>query len=160
MIRISYLRLCFLFILALILSIISFPMCMALIRPLFILLLVIYVQVTLPTAFQVSGLLFLGLTLDVLCASILGEHVLALTLTAWCLSGRAQRFKFFSISQQMAWVFLLSMVYQFILFGLSMMLRYPMSLEAMILPVCMTTLSWPWIKWSVDRVLLKSSRAS
>ena len=146
-----YVRVLIAVFLALILMVVSLPEQLALVRPLWVLLLVLYVQVTLPSVFQVTGLLLLGLTLDALCTSVMGQHVLALILSSWCVSGRARRFKFFSMTQQMAWVLFLSVIYQLTLLLSNLVLGYPVGPWLMVLPVCMTTLIWPWVKFLADR---------
>lgn len=153
-----YMRLLIAVLLALIFTIIRLPEQLALIRPLWALLLMLYIQVNLPAAFHVSVLCLIGLTLDALCPSVMGQHALALILAAWCISGRARRFKFFSMTQQMGWVLLLSTVYQSTLFLINLILGYPIGPITMLLPICMTTLMWPWARLMLDKRLLVSLR--
>ena len=152
--RPSYLRLWLIVLFIFLLTIIVLPYPFSNLRPLWVFLFVLYVQVTLPRVFYVMGVVFFGLMLDVLSLSALGQHLLALTLVSWCIAGRARRFKFFSMSQQMVWVFLLSFMYQWTLFVSNIVLGYSMSTWSMLLPVCMTTLVWPWFKLCVEYFLL------
>jgi len=140
---------------ALMLTVIWLPQPFALARPLWALLLIIYLQVSLPARFSVSAMVVLGLTMDVLCPNVMGVHALALTIPSFYLAGRARRFHFFTVLQQMLWVGALSLVYQLILALLAYSLGYAPSILAICLPVISTLLLWPWLSYFLDHLFLR-----
>lgn len=99
-----------------VLSILPLPELLSDMRPAWVLLSILFLQTYLPRYFSVWLILFLGLCLDALLATSMGEHAFALLITSWLLVGRASRFKFFSTMQQMLLIALASGCYQLILF--------------------------------------------
>lgn len=99
-----------------ILTILPLPTQMGGIRPAWVLLCLLYLQMYVPKYFHVLIVLFLGLCLDALLSTPMGEHAFALLVTTWLMVGKAHRFMFFSIMQQMLIVGLASGCYQLILF--------------------------------------------
>lgn len=95
MIRNLRVRLCLGFIVALLLSILPMPELISAFRPPWILLLVLYIEYFLPGNFRLTTLLFVGLLLDVLLATVIGEHSFALLLVTWIASSKSRRFQFF-----------------------------------------------------------------
>lgn len=77
-------------------TILPLPELMAAYRPPWVLLFVLYIQFFLPHYFRVTWLFLLGMSLDVLLASVMGEHTFALLLTSWLASTKARRFHFFT----------------------------------------------------------------
>lgn len=140
--KFSSIRLLSLMVLAFIFTIISLPEQLSIFRPLWVLLLMLYLQFMLPNVFHLSMVILFGLTLDALGASPMGQHAFALALVAWCASGRARRFKFFSMPQQIVWVFVLCLIYQLTLCLINYILGYPFSLWNLIIPISMSTLIW------------------
>ena len=133
-------------IIALLLTVVWLPEPFTSARPLWLLMLVCYVQVFLPEHFNVLGVVVLGLILDVLCPNVLGVHVLALILPSYCLLERARRFSFFSVAQQTIWITALSLLYQFILSAVAWSMGYNTSISAILLPVITTSLFWIWFR--------------
>src|SRR4029079_7441140 len=88
------------FIVALILSILPMPSLISAFRPPWVLLLVLYIEYFLPGNFKLTSLLFVGLLMDVLLSTVIGEHSFALLLVTWIASSRSRRFQFFSMMQQ------------------------------------------------------------
>ena len=72
-VRLSYFKLIVVLILMFMLSIIPLPSMLSLIRPLWVMLFMLFIQVTIPSRFRVGGLLLVGLTLDTLCFSVMGK---------------------------------------------------------------------------------------
>src|SRR5438552_12980666 len=87
------------FVFALLLTILPMPGIFQGIRPIWVLLLLFYLQFYLPDFFNLLLLFVLGLLLDIILATVIGEHILALTLVTWISSGKARRFYFFSTGQ-------------------------------------------------------------
>lgn len=144
--KFSFARLSLLMGLAFLLTILPIWQPLVVLKPFFVLLLLLYIQFMLNDVFNISWIIFCGLMLDVLCSTCLGQHVLALCLVAWCASSRAKRFKFFSISQQLIWISVLGGIYQCVLVGVSYCLGYKISLLAFCIPILTTMLCWLPVK--------------
>ena len=99
-----------------VLTILPLPPSISSIRPAWVLICLLYVQTYLPKYFHVLLVLFLGLCLDALLSTPMGEHAFALLVTTWLMVGKTHRFAFFSIAQQMLGVGLACGCYQTILF--------------------------------------------
>lgn len=99
-----------------VLTILPLPPQMNAIRPAWVLLCVLYLQTYVPAYFHVLLVLFLGLCLDALLSTPMGEHAFALVVITWFMVGRTHRFMFFSIMQQMLVIGLACGCYQLILF--------------------------------------------
>jgi rod shape-determining protein MreD len=141
---------------ALLLSIISLSAPWSFFRPLWVLAFVLYVQVTLPNRrFRVGLIFLLGLSLDALGAGLMGQQAFALLLTTWVVSKRAQRFRLFSISQQMVGIGIFCFLYELAFAVTEWFMGYSVSLWAILPPVVMTVLMWPWLLYAGDRVFFK-----
>ncbi len=153
---VSKLRLSFMAGVILFLSILPLGIMLSTFRPFWLLLFVIYMQCTLPKQCGVPLILCLGLLLDTLSAGILGQQAFALLLVAFIVSKRAQRFRLFSMSQQLFGIAAFSLVYQLTLLLIQLLLAYPISLGGSVLPVLMSVLCWPWLQYLADRTLFGS----
>ena len=153
------LRLIFALLVAFVLTILPLPVMMMGFRPPWILILVLYVQFFLPNYFNITLLLFLGLCLDVLLSTVIGEHAFALILTTWFASGKARRFNFFSMVQQMMVVALCCLVYQLIIFLIDAFLGYNTGLWMVIGTALLSMFFWPWVEWVLTNGLLLIRRA-
>lgn len=99
-----------------ILTVLPLPAQISGIRPAWVLLCLLYLQMYLPKYFHVWVVLCLGLGLDALLSTPMGEHAFALLVTTWLMVGKTHRFMFFSIMQQMLIIGLACGCYQLILF--------------------------------------------
>ncbi len=88
------------FLVALALSILPMPELISIFRPPWVLLLVLYIEYYLPGKFKLTALLIVGLLLDVLLSTVIGEHSFALLLVTWIASTKSRRVQFFSLIQQ------------------------------------------------------------
>lgn len=134
------------FIAALALSILPMPELISAFRPPWILLLVLYIEYFIPGKFHITTLLLVGLVLDVLLSTVIGEHSFALLLITWIGSTWSRRFQFFSMMQQIALIGTLCFFYQatISLVDAALGLNYNL-----IIPVASAVLSmfiWPWIR--------------
>ena len=146
-------RFLFAVLLALALTIIPLPEVLAVFRPPWVLMFVLYVQFFLPRYFRVTWVFLLGLSLDVLLVSVIGEHAFALLLTSCLAASKMRRFHFFSIAQQMILIALFCMVYQFIIVLIDVSLGYSNSALFAVGTVLVTMIFWPWIKLLADNTL-------
>ena len=141
---------------ALMFTVVWLPEPLALAKPCWVLLLVLYLQIFAPAQFSVLSVMLLGLLLDVLCPNVMGVHSLALLSACCCLSGRSRRFQFFPMPQQMMWIGALSLLYQFILAALAFSMGHALPILAILLPVITTTLFWPWLTYACDQWVLRA----
>jgi rod shape-determining protein MreD len=145
-------------ILFLVLTIIPLPSYISLLRPTWILLLVLYVECCLPAYFRVVWVLLLGLCLDVLCSTVMGEHAFALILTTWVATSRSSGFKFYSIVQQMVVILLFCLLYQFIIYLVDAFLGLTGNILYVVLSSFSSVLIWPWLRFLFSSPLMIENR--
>jgi len=139
-------RLFFLLLLACVLTILPLPHIIAGFKPPWVLLFILYVQFYLPQYFNISILLFVGVCLDVLLSTALGEHAFALILTTWLAASKVRRFNFFSILQQMMLVGLFCFVYQWTVFLMDAYMGHSNGLLMVVGAAFLGLLFWPFIR--------------
>lgn len=147
------LRLLLITILSLVLCILPAPDSLTGFRPPWIFLLVFYIQCFLPRFFNLTGILLLGLCQDVLLSTILGEHAFALLLITWITNTKSRRFRFFSISQQLALVGVYCFVYQSIILSIDALLGFSYHFFTPIKGALVGVLLWPWVRLALDEAL-------
>ena len=133
------------FLLALILTILPLPYGLSGFRPPWVLLLILYVQFFLPNYASLTATVALGLCLDVLLSTILGEHIFALVLTTWLASTRARRFHIFALPQQMILITLLCFVYQLVLYAVDFYQEFNSTLLMVLGTTLLSLMIWPWL---------------
>lgn len=148
------LRLTLGFLIALILSILPMPELIADFRPPWVLLLVLYIEYYLPGNFNQTTLLFVGLLLDVLLATIIGEHSFALLLTTWIASSKSRRFQFFTIMQQIFLVGFFCFLYQTIIVLITALLGFNYSMFMPVSSALIGMFIWPWLRLLGEETLL------
>lgn len=147
------LRLIVAFLAALILTIMPLPEFLLAFRPPWILLLMLYLQFYLPEHFKIVLLFAMGLVLDTLLSTVIGEHVFALTLVCWLASSKARRFYFFSISQQMALISVFCMLYQFTVLLIDAFLGHRVGFWSVPGVGLLSILLWPWMRLLAEEIL-------
>lgn len=114
-------------------------------RPAWILMVLIYWAMMDPERVNVGVAWMVGIFLDVLEGTLLGEHALALTVVIYIVVRMCSRLRMFPLIQQGLSIFLLVLLYQFILFCIqgflgalpNSWLYWSSSLTSMLL--------WPWV---------------
>jgi len=139
--------------LVLALSILPLPELLIGLRPPWALVFLLYLQFFLPDQFNLVLLLILGLTLDVLLSTILGEHAFALSLVSWVASTKARRFRHFTMGQQMALIGFFCLLYQTIILMIDASLGYYYSFIMPLGSTLLTILLWPWVRLLADDTL-------
>ncbi|KTD58814.1 Rod shape-determining protein MreD [Legionella sainthelensi] len=134
------------FIVALLLSILPMPELISAFRPPWILLLVLYIEYFLPGNFKLTTLLFVGLLLDVLLATVIGEHSFALLFVTWIASSKSRRFQFFSMMQQIFLIGFFCLLYQSIISLIAVLLGFNYSILAPFASTLVSMFLWPWIR--------------
>ncbi len=150
------LRLFFALFFVFVLIIIPIPDVLMDFRPPWLLLLVLYIQLFLPDYFNVPVLFFIGLCLDVLLSTVIGEHAFALLLTTWFAAGKARRFSFFSLIQQMMLIAVFCLIYQLIIFFIEAFLGYHNGLLGVFGSAAIGMMLWPWVRMLAESRLLKA----
>ena len=137
---------------ALALAIIPLPSALDALRPDFLVLVVFYWSIESPRAGGLALAFFAGLALDVINGVVLGQHALALTLTAAWATHLRLRLRVFSILSQTLTVFALLTAYQFILFWVDGATGNPVtSFGRWLAPVIGGTI-WPLLAGTLSRV--------
>lgn len=128
-------------------------------RPPFALMLLLYVQCFLPTYFSLMFLSVLGLCMDALLSTVLGEHVFALVLTTWIFNGKARRFRFFSMGQQILLLGVFCFIYQTALLLVNAFSGFHYSWIMVLASTATGMFFWPWVKVLADDTLLLAGRS-
>lgn len=139
-------RLLLWFIAALSLSILPMPDLLSAFRPPWVLLLVLYIEYFLPGNFHITSLLLIGLILDTLLSTVIGEHSFALLLVTWIASNKSRRFQFFSMMQQICLIGFFCLLYQTIITFTDAMLGYNYSMLSPLASALIGMFFWPWIR--------------
>jgi rod shape-determining protein MreD len=128
---------------ALILSVLPLPHWMAVGRPDFLVIVVLYWSIMSP---RVGGLLlaFLaGIALDAFKGVVLGQHALALTLCVAIAIKMHLRIRVFPILHQSLTVFMLLVIYQFVLYWIDGASGHPVTTAWRWLPAFTGAALWP-----------------
>lgn len=148
------LRLTGIFIAALVLSILPMPDVFNGFRPPWILLLLLYIEYYLPSKFNICIVLLIGLLLDVLLATVIGEHSFALLVTTWIASSKSRRFQFFSMLQQICLIGFFCFAYQFLISLIDGLLGFNYSIYMSLASAALGIFFWPWIRLLGDSSLV------
>lgn len=149
-----HLRLWMGFVGALVLSILPMPELLTAFRPPWMLLLVLYIEYYLPGKFNLAILLLMGLMLDVLLSTVIGEHSFALLLVTWIASGKSRRFQFFSMVQQICLIGFFCLMYQAVISLTDGLLGFNYNLLMPLGSALTGMFIWPWIRLLGDSSLL------
>lgn len=127
------------------LTILPLPVWAVWYRPEWLLLVIIYWCLTFPDRFNVGYAWTLGLLLDTLHGTLLGEHALAFALVAYITAKSHRRIRFFSLWQQALTVFGLVVIFQIIIFIIQGLIGQASQTWMFWLPSFTSMLLWPWI---------------
>lgn len=142
------------FIAALVLSILPLPELISAFRPAWVLLLILYIEYFLPGNFKLITLLIVGLVLDVLLSTVIGEHSFALLFVTWIASSKSRRFQFFSMMQQIFLIGFFCLLYQSVISFVDALLGFNYSMLAPFASAMLGMFFWPWIRLLGDDTLL------
>jgi rod shape-determining protein MreD len=104
------------FLVAITLTLLPMPEWTVWMRPAWVLLVQIYWTMMLPYRVNVGTAWCVGIVLDVLDGTLLGEHALALVIVTYFVSKMHSQLRMYTLLQQGLWVFLFVLVYQFTLY--------------------------------------------
>lgn len=142
------------FVAALVLSILPLPALVSSFRPPWILILVLYVEYFLPGNFKLTAIVVLGLILDVLLSTVIGEHSFALLLVTWLASSKSRRFQFFSMMQQIIIIGFFCLTYQAIICLIDGLLGFNYNLFTPVASAMASMFFWPWMRLLGEDTLL------
>lgn len=128
----------------LLLSIVPMPPQIQHLRPAWVLLGILYVQAYMPACFSIALMVLLGLALDALLVTPMGEHAFALITVVWSMLSLMQRFVFFSTFQQMLIIGVACLGYQGILSLADASFGYADTWISLLGVPCTTLLVWPF----------------
>jgi|TARA_R110000787_G_scaffold45300_1_gene110342 rod shape-determining protein MreD len=133
------------FLVALMASIMPLPLSVDAFRPDWVLVVLLYWCLALPSHVNVISAGIMGFILDVLLGSTLGVHAAAMALSVYIVAGNFQKIRNFSIWQQALIVGVLSALYHLIVFWLQRFLTDAVFLPSYLYPVLTTIILWPWV---------------
>ncbi len=133
------------FLLAMMLAVLPLPDWLALGRPQWVGLVLIYWCMALPQRVGVGIGFIVGLAQDALLGSLLGQHALAFTVLAYLTTKLHQRIRVFPVWQQALSVLVLLLLVQLILFWSNGMIGRSPADWTYWLPALVGTLLWPWV---------------
>lgn len=131
------------FIVAFILSMVPLPQMLQAIRPEFVLIVLIYWCIALPSRIGVGIGWLAGLVFDVSSDALLGQHALTFALIAYLAITLHQRIRIFPIWQQGLTIFVLLMLQGTIILWIKGMLGDAPAISVFMLPAISTGLFWP-----------------
>ncbi|MFK5914542.1 MAG: rod shape-determining protein MreD [Woeseiaceae bacterium] len=131
------------FILAFILSMLPLPQILQTVRPEFILIVLIYWCIAIPSRIGVGIGWFVGLLYDVSSDALLGQHALTYALIAYLAIKLHLRIRVFPLWQQALTVFVFIMVQGTINLWVRGMLGYSIPLYELSLPAISSAIFWP-----------------
>lgn len=132
-------------IIAFILTLLPMPGWTVWLRPEWILLVVIFWTMFFPERFNVGMAWIVGIFLDALAGTLLGEHAIALTIVAYLVVRMHSRLRMYPLLQQGFNVLMLALLYQFILFCIQGFLGELPNSWLYWSSSFISMLLWPWI---------------
>jgi len=133
---------------ALMASITPLPLSIDAFRPDWVLVVLLYWCLALPTKVNVITAWLMGFLLDVLLGSVLGVHAAAMALTVYIVAGNFQKIRNFSVWQQALIAGVLSALYHLLVFWFQRFLSDAVFLPSYLYPVLTTIVLWPWAYFS------------
>ena len=125
-------------------SIMPLPLSVDAFRPDWVLVVLLYWCLALPSRVNVISAWVMGFILDVLLGSTLGVHAGAMAISVYIVAGNFQKIRNFSVWQQALIVGVLSALYHLIVFWLQRFLTDAVFLPSYLYPVLTTIILWPW----------------
>jgi len=118
-------------------------------RPAWVLLVLIYWSIMAPHRVNIGVAWVMGIILDVLCGTLLGEHAFALVIVTFFVVRMHNQLRVYPALHQSMWVLVFVVIYQFILFCIQgflgdapkTLLYWSSSFTSMII--------WPWISMMI-----------
>ena len=133
------------FLIAIVLTIIPLPESLAYARPEWLFMVFVYWCLALPQRIGVGTGWFLGLLLDVVQGTLLGQHALAFAIIGFITLKVHQRVRIFPLHQQALTIFMLATLQIILINWIKGIIGNETDLWLMLLPALSTAACWPWI---------------
>jgi rod shape-determining protein MreD len=130
---------------SLMLSILPLPAWMAMAKPLWVPMVVLYWIIALPQAMGMMKAWAMGLLIDVTHGVILGQHAMAMATIAFFMLPQHQRIRNYPLLQQSLVVFIVLGIYQMLGLWLDSVSGRSNSITLFLLPAVTSALLWPWL---------------
>jgi rod shape-determining protein MreD len=130
---------------ALVLMLLPMPEWTVWLRPAWVLLMLIYWNITLPYQVGVAIAFIMGILMDLLTGTLLGEHALALTIVIYFVSRTYLRLRMYPLLQQGISIFLFVLFYQFIIYCIQGFIGELPATQLYWLSSITSMLLWPWL---------------
>jgi len=135
----------FTLLIALMATIMPMPLSVEAFRPDWVLIVLMYWCMALPTRVNVITAWVMGFLLDVLLGSVLGVHAAAMAITVFLMANSFQKIRNFSLWQQSLIIGVLATLYHLIVFWLQRTLIDVTFLMSYLYPVITSIVLWPWV---------------
>lgn len=133
------------FLIALFLTILPMPSWLHWFYPQWIVLVLIYWTLAFPDFFGIFTAWLIGIFLDILYNTPLGEHALALVVVSYFLLKFYTRINFFPLWQKTIIVFLLLLTYQFLFLFFEYTMGKPVVIWMYLLSTLISAIFWPYL---------------
>jgi rod shape-determining protein MreD len=133
------------FLIALMLDVLPLPGWVIWLRPQWTLLVLIYWVMALPSAVGIISAFSVGILLDLLNNTLLGEHAFAMVIIAYVVIKLHKLIRVYPLLQQMLVVFVFVLLYQLIIFGIQGIIGQLPHTFLYWLTVFISTILWPWV---------------
>lgn len=133
------------FLLALILALLPMPDWTAWFKPAWVLMVLIYWSMTVPYRISVGSAFLIGIIVDLLSGTLLGEHALGFTIVIYFVSRIYIRLRMYPLIQQGFSILIFVLLYQFILYCIQGFVGDLPSSPLYWLSSFTSMLIWPWL---------------
>jgi rod shape-determining protein MreD len=130
---------------AMILTFLPMPGWTAWARPAWVLLVLIYWAMVTPSRVNVGIAWLVGLLMDILTGTMLGEHALALTVVVYLAYRARMRIKMYHLLQQSLSILIFIFIYQLIIFCIQGFVGEVPHSHLYWLSLLTSVLLWPWL---------------
>lgn len=130
---------------ALVLALLPMPDWTSWLRPAWVLMVLIYWAIALPSRVSVGIAWLMGLLIDLLNGTLLGEHALAFTVVVYFVTRIHIRLRLYPLLQQGLSVLFFVLLYQFIIYCIQGFIGQLPGSHLYWLSALTSTLLWPWL---------------
>ena len=131
------------------------PSALAWLRPQFAALIFIYWCLSFPHVIGVISAWFVGLAIDIVTHSTLGQHALALVIVAYVCLLSYQRIRTYLFWQQSMWVFIMIGIQQVFVNWVHSLGGHSATPSQFLLPALSSALLWPFIHTLLERLKIR-----
>jgi len=130
---------------SLMLEVVPLPNWIIWLRPQWALLVIIYWMLAFPSVVGFVYAFCIGILLDLLNGTLLGEHAFAMVVIAYLILKLYQLIRVYPMAQQTLMIFMLVLLYRAVIFVIQGVIGESPHFMAYWLTVIISTLLWPWV---------------